>query len=447
MRRAALSALVLAIALVLQLTVVNRLPLPGGSAPDLVLLAVVALALCGGPELGMIAGFCGGLSLDLAPPAGQLIGQYALVFCVVGYGCGKLRGTLHRSAVLPIIIAASAAVAGELLSAGFGLALDPAQVTSATVRQVLPFSVLCDVLLSVPVLYLVMLAYQRVDDRAGTGQPEHRAAAGGGLLGGAGWLAGRYGSIAVPSAAARRSPTGTGAATRLKSGWAGSRQPAGTRPAARPGSAGSQGPAVRPGRRATPRLRPRTGITGSAARAESARRNAAGTHAPVRFQPGRSRRAGSRPGRSQPPRVQPGQYQAAGRLAPGRPVHLKLAGRRRVPVFRAGPGSRGAPASAARPRRPVAVRFRSRGPASFGFRKPVTPGLRRPVRIGFGKPVRFWPRKPGRLGSGKPVRLGSAKPVRIGFRKPVRLGFLTRGKAVRRSGKGRIGSRRTGGLG
>jgi rod shape-determining protein MreD len=446
MRRAALSALVLAIALVLQLTVVNRLPLPGGSAPDLVLLAVVALALCGGPELGMIAGFCGGLSLDLAPPASQLIGQYALVFCVVGYGCGKLRGTLHRSAVLPIIIAASAAVAGELLAAGFGLALDPAQVSSATVRQVLPFSVLCDVLLSGLVLYLVMLAYQHADDRAGAGQPERRPAAGGGLLGGAGWLAGRYGSTAVPSAAARRSPAGAGAATRLKSGWAGGRQPAGRRPAARPGPTGSQGQAVRAGRRATPRLRPRTGITGSAARADSARRNAAGSHPPVRIQPGRPRRAGSHPGRSQPPRIQPGQYPAAGRLAPGRPVNLKLAGRRRGPGFLAGPGSRGAPASA-RPRRPVAVRFRSRGPASFGFRKPVTPGLRRPVRIGFGKPVRFWPRKPVRLGSGKRARLGSAKPVRIGFRKPVRLGFLTRGPAGRRSGRWRIGSRRTGGLG
>ncbi len=364
MRRAALSALVLAIALVLQLTVVNRLPLPGGGAPDLVLLAVVALALCGGPELGMIAGFCGGLGLDLAPPASQVIGQYALVFCVVGYGCGKLRGTLHRSAVLPLIIAASAAVTGELLAAGFGLALDPAQVTSATVRQVLPFSVLYDVLLSVPVLYLVMLAYQRADDRAG--QPERPPAAGGGLLGGAGWLAGRYGSAAVPSAAARRSPAGTGAATRLKSGWAGRRQPAGTRPAARPGTAGSQGPAVRPGRRATPRLRPRTGITGSAARAESARRNAAGPHAPVRIRPGRAPpvRAAPwpQPAAPDPARAVSGRRPARAR-APGEPETGPTAPRPRVPG--AARGSRGAPASAARPRRPVAVRFRSRRPAEL----------------------------------------------------------------------------------
>jgi rod shape-determining protein MreD len=85
MRRAVLSALLVAAALVLQLTVVNRLALPGGGTPDLVLLVVVALGLAGGPVAGALTGFCAGLSLDIAPPASQLIGQYALVFCVVGY--------------------------------------------------------------------------------------------------------------------------------------------------------------------------------------------------------------------------------------------------------------------------------------------------------------------------------------------------------------------------
>ena len=62
-----LRALVVPIALVLavicQLAVVNRAPLPGGAAPDLVLLAVVALAVNTGPLTGMVAGFVGGLAL------------------------------------------------------------------------------------------------------------------------------------------------------------------------------------------------------------------------------------------------------------------------------------------------------------------------------------------------------------------------------------------------
>jgi rod shape-determining protein MreD len=82
-RRAILSPVLLAAALVLQLTVVNRLPLPG-TGPDLVLLTVVALSLCGGPAAGAVTGFGAGLALDIAPPGSYLLGEYALVFCVVG---------------------------------------------------------------------------------------------------------------------------------------------------------------------------------------------------------------------------------------------------------------------------------------------------------------------------------------------------------------------------
>ena len=74
-------ALVISVALLLavlcQLAVVNRAPLPGGAVPDLVLLVVVALAVNTGPLTGMVAGFAGGLALDVAPPGGHLAGQYA----------------------------------------------------------------------------------------------------------------------------------------------------------------------------------------------------------------------------------------------------------------------------------------------------------------------------------------------------------------------------------
>ena len=50
MRRVVLPVVLLLAALVLQLTVLDRLPLPGGVAPDLVLLVVVALALSSGPR-------------------------------------------------------------------------------------------------------------------------------------------------------------------------------------------------------------------------------------------------------------------------------------------------------------------------------------------------------------------------------------------------------------
>ena len=87
MQRAAhgwLAALLLTVALVLQVTLVSRLPIPG-AAPDLVLLVLVGVALRGGPETGLIAGFGAGLALDALPPADHAIGRWALVLCLIGY--------------------------------------------------------------------------------------------------------------------------------------------------------------------------------------------------------------------------------------------------------------------------------------------------------------------------------------------------------------------------
>jgi rod shape-determining protein MreD len=91
-----LATIVVIAALVLQVTVANRLPLPGSVIPDLVLLAVVALALVNGSLLGLVAGFCAGLATDIVPPADHTIGRYALVYCLIGYVCGL------ASRVLPL---------------------------------------------------------------------------------------------------------------------------------------------------------------------------------------------------------------------------------------------------------------------------------------------------------------------------------------------------------
>lgn len=133
MRRVAVAVAALAAALLIQLTIVNGLVLPGGGTPDLVLLCVIALALVGGRRGGLIAGFGAGLAIDLAPPASQLLGQYALVFCLVGYCCGRLRFTLRRSAALALAVAAMAAAVGEALAAGITLALDSPDVDRKSV--------------------------------------------------------------------------------------------------------------------------------------------------------------------------------------------------------------------------------------------------------------------------------------------------------------------------
>ena len=158
MRRIAFSAALLLLATLIQVTVLDNLRLPFGAGPDLVLVVVVALALTGGPVEGMLGGFCAGLALDVAPPATHLVGQYALVFCLVGYAAGRVGSHLDESAWVPIGVVAVGSAAGELLFALTGMMFGNLDITWSAVGQVLPASVVYDVLLSPFVLYAVVRA-------------------------------------------------------------------------------------------------------------------------------------------------------------------------------------------------------------------------------------------------------------------------------------------------
>jgi rod shape-determining protein MreD len=162
--RAVISVVVVAVAVVLQLTVVNRIAFPGGAGPDLVLLAVAALALAGGPMAGVLTGFLAGLALDVAPPGSHFTGQYALVFCLVGYFCGLLAddgsgdAEQGHTALFEIVVIAAGAVCGEALLALLGVMLSDPQVTWQAVTNVLPVAVAYNVLLCPFVLYAVAAA-------------------------------------------------------------------------------------------------------------------------------------------------------------------------------------------------------------------------------------------------------------------------------------------------
>jgi rod shape-determining protein MreD len=296
MKRLLIVVVALCAALLLQLTIVNGLALPGGGAPDLVLLCVVAVGLTGGPQAGLIAGFCAGLALDLAPPADQLIGQYALVFCLVGYACGRLRFTLTRSATLAMAAAAGAALAGEVLAAGLVLVLDTPEVTFATVAHELPSVILYDLVLSpvfifagVRIAVALGVNFNPLDDSpaleiGGSAQPTGLAdlvrarrlrratgtdngVAGGAWLtgdgaadmaamGAVGWLTGPATSRRARREQARLTAALTGAAPRKGSFWVGSRPPG-------LGSTQGSAPAQQSGLR---KLRPESGVAGTAAR-------------------------------------------------------------------------------------------------------------------------------------------------------------------------------------
>lgn len=167
MSRGPLAILVTVLALVSQVAVANRLPLPGAVTPDLVLLTVAALALMNGSMLGMVTGFAAGLATDIVPPADHTIGRYALVYCLIGYLCGLVAAEPDRSAVVPFLTVAAGALAGTLLYAGVGVLLDDPRATWPIISHIVPLAVLYDMLVSPFVLWGVLRLTRRADGRIG----------------------------------------------------------------------------------------------------------------------------------------------------------------------------------------------------------------------------------------------------------------------------------------
>jgi rod shape-determining protein MreD len=164
--RALLAFVVVVPALLVQVTVLNRLPLPG-APPDLLLVVVVALALATDRSFGLLAGFWAGLAADLAPPANHTVGRLALVLALAGWLAGhwgeQFAEESDRSALGPVLVVALVAAAAGLLDAGVGALLGDPRITWAALVASVPAAVLYDVVLAPFVLPGVGALARRVD--------------------------------------------------------------------------------------------------------------------------------------------------------------------------------------------------------------------------------------------------------------------------------------------
>ncbi|WP_037605178.1 rod shape-determining protein MreD [Streptacidiphilus rugosus] len=167
--RVLLSAALVVFAMVVQVSILARLGLPG-AVPDLLLLVVIGLALVYGHVTGCLIGFFAGLFADLAPPSDHAVGRYALVLCLVGYVAGLLRpenGHL-RSVTTPLMVVAGAALGATTLYAGVGALVGDTAARHVGLTGLLISSVVYDVLLAPFVVPVVMaLARRTVTDPAG----------------------------------------------------------------------------------------------------------------------------------------------------------------------------------------------------------------------------------------------------------------------------------------
>ncbi|MFG2879794.1 rod shape-determining protein MreD [Streptomyces sp. NPDC048337] len=190
--RILLSATLVVVALVIQVTVLGRLQLPG-AVPDLLLLTVVALALVYGPVSGSLIGFAAGLLADLAPPADHAAGRFALVLCVIGYVAGLVRpdNGRFRSAWGPMLTVVAAAIGSTLLSAGVGALVGDTAARHVGLTGLLFTATLYDLLLApFTVPWIMALARRAENDpmavEAGGGPPQSKDVSSGWLAGGTG---------------------------------------------------------------------------------------------------------------------------------------------------------------------------------------------------------------------------------------------------------------------
>jgi rod shape-determining protein MreD len=140
-------------AAVLQAVIVSSLVV-GGGAPDLLLIVVISLGLLRGSIPGAVAGFVGGILLDLLTL--DTLGVTSLVLTLAGFWAGRYAETTARGRRLAPLLAVGVIT---VLSGVFAFVLhymlgDPVDARQALLTALVPALVL-NLVLALPVHALV----------------------------------------------------------------------------------------------------------------------------------------------------------------------------------------------------------------------------------------------------------------------------------------------------
>ncbi len=144
-------AVMAAVAVVLQVTLMPYLTVADG-VPDVCVALVVIVAVLRGPFVGAVTGFACGLLVELTTPVGTL-GVLALLYLAAGYWCGRFADRPEAESFgLPVVLAVAACAFVQVGYAVVHLLLGAEIVVSAVaVRMIMPTIVLTG-LLSFPIL-------------------------------------------------------------------------------------------------------------------------------------------------------------------------------------------------------------------------------------------------------------------------------------------------------
>ncbi len=142
-------ALLLILAVVLQISTLSQMPILGGHF-DVVVLVVAAVGYYAGSLSGCAVGFAAGFLLDLL--TGATMGVSSLVLTAVGYGVGSFRELRDPShGLMPLAAGAAATGAWVLAFAAVSFMLDVGATVSPLVLREMLVTVLLNALLALPV--------------------------------------------------------------------------------------------------------------------------------------------------------------------------------------------------------------------------------------------------------------------------------------------------------
>ena len=160
-RVAAVSALLI-VGFALQTTVLTRATLLG-VIPQVLLVVILSLAFTDGERVGVVAGFFGGLLIDLRlEDPSALMGLTALIYTIVGYGVGSVRRfTTSESVWMPVFVVAIASAIIEASYAGLSIILGQQWVSLAFTAKAAGLVVLYNTLLTPFIFPLVRRVAER----------------------------------------------------------------------------------------------------------------------------------------------------------------------------------------------------------------------------------------------------------------------------------------------
>jgi rod shape-determining protein MreD len=146
-------AILVFLAALLQASIFGAIDLAGGR-PDILLLTLVAVALMRGTVVGAVAGFFGGLVVDLA--TFETLGVTSLILTLAGYWIGRYgettgRDRAHAPLLSVLVVTVAYGVGAYVLHVILG---DPVSARVALVTALGP-AVVMNLVLTVPVFALV----------------------------------------------------------------------------------------------------------------------------------------------------------------------------------------------------------------------------------------------------------------------------------------------------